>query len=56
MTGTRKPHPEAFKARVALEAAKQTRTLAELPGWYQVLPSRLSEPFASVLAPDPFFS
>lgn len=26
--GTRKRHPAGFKARVALEAAKQTRTLA----------------------------
>jgi hypothetical protein len=30
MTGTRKRHPAAFKARVALAAAKQTRTLAAL--------------------------
>jgi transposase-like protein len=30
MTGTRKRYSAAFKARVALEAANQTRTLAEL--------------------------
>ena len=30
MTDTKKRHSAAFKARVALEAAKQTRTLAEL--------------------------
>src|SRR5262249_44190604 len=29
MTGTRQRYSAAFKARVALEAAKQTRTLAE---------------------------
>ena len=36
MTGTKKRHLAAFKARVALEAAKQTRTLAELSGTFQV--------------------
>ena len=36
MTDTKKRHSAAFKARVALEAAKQTRTLAELSGRYQV--------------------
>ena len=38
MTGTRKGYPAAFKARVALEAAKQTRTLAELSKAFQVHP------------------
>ena len=32
MKDTKKRHSAAFKARVALEAAKQTRTLAELSG------------------------
>ncbi len=36
MTGTRRRHSAAFRARVALEAAKQTRTLAELSGAFQV--------------------
>ena len=36
MKGTNKRYPAAFKARVALEAVKQTRTLAELSGRYQV--------------------
>ena len=36
MTGTRKRYPASFRARVALEAAKQTRTLAELSGRYHV--------------------
>ena len=36
MTVTKKRHSAAFKARVALEAAKQTRTLAELSGTFQV--------------------
>ncbi len=43
MTGTRKRHPAAFKARVALEAAKQTRTLAELSGTFQVHPVPISQ-------------
>jgi len=43
MTGTRKRHPAAFKARVALEAAKQTRTLAELARAFQVHPVQISQ-------------
>ena len=43
MAGTRKRHPAAFKAQVALEAAKQTRTLAELAKAYQVHPVQISQ-------------
>ena len=43
MTGTRKRHSAAFKARVALEAAKQTRTLAELSKSFQVHPVQISQ-------------
>jgi transposase-like protein len=43
MTGTRKRHSAAFKARVALEAAKQTRTLAELARDFQVHPVQISQ-------------
>jgi transposase-like protein len=43
MTGTRKRHPAAFKARVALEAAKQSRTLAELARAFQVHPVQISQ-------------
>ena len=43
MAGTRKRHPAAFKARVALEAAKQTRTIAELAKVYQVHPVQISQ-------------
>jgi transposase-like protein len=43
MTGTRKRYPAAFKARVALEAAKQTRTLAELSKAFQVHPVQISQ-------------
>jgi putative transposase len=43
MTGTRKRYSAAFKARVALEAAKQTRTLAELSKAFQVHPVQISE-------------
>jgi transposase-like protein len=43
MRGTRKRHPAAFKARVALEAAKQTRTLAELSGMFHVHSVQISQ-------------
>ena len=43
MTGKRKRHPAAFKAKVALEAAKQTRTVAELAKAYQVHPVQISQ-------------
>src|SRR5512135_2807561 len=43
MTGTTKRHAAAFKARVALEAAKQTRTLAELSGAFQVHSVQISQ-------------
>ena len=43
MTGTRQRYPAAFKARVALEAAKQTRTLAELSKAFQVHPVQISQ-------------
>jgi transposase-like protein len=43
MAGTRKRHSAAFKAKVALEAAKQTRTLAELARTYQVHPVQISQ-------------
>jgi putative transposase len=43
MTGTRKRHSAAFKARVALEAAKQTRTLAELARAFQIHPVQISQ-------------
>jgi transposase-like protein len=47
MAGSRKRHPAAFKARVALEAAKQTKTVAELAKAYQV---HIKEPARSVPA------
>jgi transposase-like protein len=43
MSGTRKRHSAAFKAKVALEAAKQTRPLAELAKAYQVHPVQISQ-------------
>ncbi|MGO9464040.1 MAG: transposase [Isosphaeraceae bacterium] len=42
MRGTNKRYPAAFKARVALEAAQQTRTPAELSGGYQVHSAQIS--------------
>jgi putative transposase len=43
MAGTRKRRSAAFKAKVALEAAKQTRTVAELAKAYQVHPVQISQ-------------
>ena len=43
MTGRKTRHSAAFKARVALEAAKQTRTLAELSGTFQVHSVQISK-------------
>ncbi|MBV8607784.1 MAG: hypothetical protein JO034_10030 [Singulisphaera sp.] len=43
MAGTKKRHPAAFKAKVALEAAKQTRIAAELAKALQVHPVRISD-------------
>jgi transposase-like protein len=43
MAGTRKRHSASFKARVALEAAKQSKTVAELARTYQVHPVQISQ-------------
>jgi transposase-like protein len=43
MAGIRKRHSASFKAKVALEAAKQTRTTAELAKTYQVHPVQISQ-------------
>ena len=43
MAGSRKRHPAAFQARVALEAAKQTKTVAELAKAYQVHPVQIGQ-------------
>ena len=40
---TRRNHAAAFKARVALEAAKQTKTAAELAKAFQVHPVQISQ-------------
>jgi len=43
MAVKRKRHSAAFKAKVALEATKQTRTVAELAKAYQVHPVQISQ-------------
>jgi transposase-like protein len=43
MTGKRRRHAASFKAKVALEAAKQSRTVAELAKAYQVHPVQISQ-------------
>ena len=43
MARIRKRHSPAFKAQVALEAAKQTKTIAELAKQHQVHPVQISQ-------------
>jgi transposase-like protein len=43
MAGSKKRHPASFKAKVALEAAKQTKTAAELAKTFQVHPVQISQ-------------
>jgi transposase-like protein len=43
MAGTRRRHAAAFKAKVALDAAKQTKTVAELAKMYRVHPVQISQ-------------
>jgi transposase-like protein len=43
MAGARKRHSAAFKAKVAPEAAKRTRTIAGLAKAYQVHPVQISQ-------------
>ena len=43
MFGQRRRHSAAFKAKVALEAARQTRTVAELAKTFQVHPVQISQ-------------
>jgi putative transposase len=42
MARIRKKHSSAFKAQVALEAAKQAKTIAELAQQFQVHPAQIS--------------
>jgi transposase-like protein len=43
MARLRKKHSPAFKAKVALEAAKQTKTIADLSQQFQVHPVQISQ-------------
>ena len=43
MARIRKRHTPSFKAQVALEAAKQSRTIAELAKQFQVHPVQISQ-------------
>ena len=43
MAGTQKRHAAAFKAKIAIEAAKQNKTLAELAQAYGVHPVQISQ-------------
>ncbi len=43
MTGKRKRHTAQFKAKVALEAAKEVKTLNELGSQYNLHPTQISQ-------------
>jgi transposase-like protein len=43
MSGKRRRHSAAFKAKVALEAARQNKTVAELAKSFQVHPVQISQ-------------
>ena len=43
MARIRKKHSPAFKAQIALEAAKQSKTIAELAKQFQVHPVQISQ-------------
>lgn len=43
MTGKRKRHSAQFKAKVALEAAKEIKTLNELGSQYNLHPTQISQ-------------
>ena len=43
MTGKHRRHSAAFKAKVALEAAKPSKTVAELAKTFQVHPVQISQ-------------
>jgi transposase-like protein len=43
MKNKRRNHSAAFKAKVALEAVKEDKTIAELAGLYQVHPSQIAK-------------
>lgn len=46
----RRAHPAAFKAKVALEALKETKTIAELASIYSVHPTQIKQWKQQVLA------
>ena len=39
----RRVHPAAFKAKVALEAIKEQKTIAELAGMYSIHPTQITK-------------
>jgi len=43
MAGKRRNHTASFKAKVALEAAKETATVSELAGKHQVHPNMVTQ-------------
>jgi len=58
MKNKRRNHSAAFKAKVALEAVKEEKTIAELAGLYQVHPSQITKWKKQLLEmlPDIFFT
>lgn len=49
MTKTRRKHSPEFKAKVALEALKQMKTIAELAAEYEVHPNQIQQWKAQLL-------
>lgn len=53
MSGVRRRHSAAFKAKVALEAVRQEKTISQLSGEYGVHPNQITQWKKKLLADMP---